>query len=105
MKWLFGRRDRFQEMPAPVRKALEREFHLQPETINKLRYVEKSGTFAGRPVRLLRIYDPTQVSPAGKTIAKYADLVSQNKALLFEGHLEKLSKTNIFVSVQDCRPK
>jgi hypothetical protein len=58
--------------------------------VAKMRVLGKSGIFAHRRVRLIRIFDPGLVESGQAPGLKFDDLdvVGSSKSLLFTGHIE-----------------
>jgi hypothetical protein len=82
---------RAQPLPEPVRKTLSAQFHLTPEDTYQLRLLEKRGQFAERPVRFIRVFNPSLMENSAIAL-RYDDLLdtyARRNALLFEGHIEK----------------
>ena len=88
MRWQFWKRPRNGKLPERVRKALETQFRLDAQTLDRLCCVGKASRFVGRPVRYIRIFDRSLVQKRGKAIRGYADVMARKEALLFEGHIE-----------------
>lgn len=76
-------------IPGKVRRQLELQFHLDPQVIDDLGYVQQYGHYAGRQVRFIRIFDPSRVSNGGRSIHTYNDLSSHRLAILFDGYIDK----------------
>jgi hypothetical protein len=99
MQWKFWRLSGPKRVPRKVGDALASRFHLQPEEISRLRLVDKAGTLPtanaappdDRPVRCIRIIDPSMIE--GERLARltYDDLKTGacRNALRFEGHIER----------------
>jgi hypothetical protein len=66
------------------------QFRVDPQTVDKMRVLGKGGRFAGRRVRLFRIFDPALIEqvPAIKLKFDDLDIAGRGKALLFNGHIE-----------------
>jgi len=90
MEWKFWDRSP-RVLPVSVTSALASQFRLELPALDKLSLLQKSGTFAGRAVRLIRVYDPALLGDRGATTKRFEDLQepSRRKAVLFEGHIEK----------------
>ena len=56
----------------------------------RLRFLERSGRFARRRVKFIRIFDPALIVSGRVAKLKYDDLAATAhcKALLFNGHIE-----------------
>ena len=81
-----------------IREALESQFKITPEQAGELRTAEKGGSYALRPVRLVRVYQPAAIG-GDIDSASYDDL-DGSKAVWFQGKIEK--KGQIFL--KDIRP-
>jgi hypothetical protein len=102
MKLKLWESSRAQSLPEPVRKTLSAQFHLTSEDIYQLRFLEKRGQFAERPMRFIRVFNPRLIENSAATL-KYDDLLDtylRRNALLFEGHIEKDGR----VYLADRRP-
>lgn len=90
MEWKFWDRSP-RVLPVSVTDALVSQFRLESPALDKLSLLLKSGTFAGRSVRLIRVFDPALLGDGGATTKRFEDLqeTSRRKAVLFEGHIEK----------------
>lgn len=79
------------EIPNNIREILESKYRLDSEAMGRLRLLEKSGKYAGRPVRFVRIFDMTQVPASPAVLLKYSSLDNGDypKAVHFDGHIEK----------------
>ena len=91
MNLLFWTSSKPRRLTDVLRNNLVSRFHLGPESLEKLRFLGKSGKFAGRSVHLIRIFDPALASTGGTATLKYQDLegASDRGLLRFEGHIEK----------------
>ena len=103
MRWQVWRKTGPCELPKTVQNALESQFRLDSEAMGRLRLLEKSGKYAGRPVRFIRIIDSSLVNMDAKTSLKYSFLDDGNhkNAVQFEGHIEKEGH----VLLHDLRPR
>jgi hypothetical protein len=81
-----------------IREALESQYKVTPEEVTELRTAEKHGTYALRPVRLVRVYHSTSID--GDTGNTSYDQLEGSKAIWFQGKIEK--KGQIFL--KDVRP-
>jgi len=90
MEWKFWDRSP-RVLTQKVTDALVSQFRLESPALDKLSLLQKSGTFSGRPVRLIRVYDPALLGDGGATTTRFEDLQEpgRHKAVLFEGHIEK----------------
>jgi hypothetical protein len=87
-------------MPSSVQMVLQSQYNLDREAMRSLRCKERDGNFAGRPVRYIRIYDPSQYTGRGKRIRGYHDLDRNKEGILFEGYVDKKG----YVYISDRRP-
>jgi hypothetical protein len=80
-----------QALPKEVRATLATQYRLDDEALNRLRLLEKSGKYAGRRVRFIRIIDSSLLTTNPGSPLKYSTLDSGDfrNALRFEGHIEK----------------
>lgn len=104
MRWQFWQSPEPEGLPESVRNALVSQFRLDPQEINQLRFLKKSGKFAGRPVQFIQIFDPRLVKTGAPGPLKYERLEGSSEfrsALLFGGHIEKTGE----VYLSDQRPK
>ena len=90
MLWQVGRQSGPRELSAQMSKALQSQLRVDSQSAGKLRFVRKSGHFALRPVKLIRIFDPVLIEHGQVADLKYDDLEMANhrEALLFNGHVE-----------------
>ena len=98
MNFMFRRK-----LTQAVRTNLMSGFNLGPESLAKLCALETNGRFAGRKVRLVRVFDPSLISSGVASKLKYQDLekAGDRGALRFEGHAE----LNGPIYLADRRPK
>ena len=91
MKLLFWTSSKPRQLTDAVRNSLVSQFHLGPESLDKLRLLGKNGKYAGRSVHLIRVFDPALVANGGAVPLKYQDLqeAADRGSLRFEGHIEK----------------
>ena len=95
---------RSSRIPAKVGRALESQFRLTPKAVARLRYAERSGEYAGRRVRLIRVYEPSLVPTASNRAEGgpgYRGLDKQPQAVMFQGHID----ADGIVYLTDNRPK
>jgi hypothetical protein len=87
----FWRNSGPREIPNNIREILESKYRLDSEAMGRLRLLEKSGKYAGRQVRFVRIFDMTQVPVNTPVPLKYCTLDSGDlpSAVHFDGHIEK----------------
>jgi hypothetical protein len=90
MLWQFWQQSGPKELSGKVRNALVSQFKMDSRSVGKLRFLRKSGRFARRRVKLIRIFDPARSENGQVADLKYADLgmTDHRKALLFNGHIE-----------------
>ncbi len=81
-----------------IREAIESQYKVTPEKASELRTAEKGGSYALRPVRLVRVYQPADLG-GDRDSASYDELEG-SKAVWFQGKIEK--KGQIFL--KDIRP-
>ena len=90
MGWQFWRKD-----PGPatvdeaLRDAIMSHFKLTVAEIDKLSVLRRAGTFVGRPVTRLRVYDPSLLNGEPEAVKTFLHLDTQAQAICFEGHSEK----------------
>lgn len=91
MGWRFWQNSQSQVLSDKIQETLTAQFHLDQQSVYKLRCVQKSGQYSGRPVRYVRILDPEMVSSEVGATISFAQLSSdaERKALRFEGRIEK----------------
>lgn len=90
------------ELSEKIRSSLISQFRMEPFQTPKLSYMEKRGTYAGRRVRYVRVFDPSLIPGQGsKTLKTYDNLSAHRQAVLFEGHIEK----DGMVHLVDHRPR
>lgn len=75
-------------VPESVRSALREKLGIDARQLDLFRAVERTGNYAGRKVRHIRVYDPAAVNGASGKIT-YALLDQHKNAVVFEGHFEK----------------
>ena len=96
MGWQFWRRE-----PGPkaidsnLRNLIMSRFGLTAIDVDKLSVIKRSGTFAGRPVTRIRVYNPSLVDESLGSVNAYKHLDVQDNALCFEGHSEKGRETDL----------
>ncbi|MBC8280739.1 MAG: hypothetical protein H8E48_08140 [Chloroflexi bacterium] len=98
MGWLNRNNLQSRVLSNKVRETLVEQFHLDPQTLDKLRCVHKSGQFVGRRVRYIRLHDPDLVSHDAGTTVRYDELQlsAYRKALRFEGHIENDGAVHLY---------
>lgn len=89
MQWRFWQKQRQDtKVPAGVGRAIQKQYGLDTQALDRLCCLSRPGSFTGRPVKLIRVYDPAFVTHVGKVVEKYEDLTDLREALVFEGHIE-----------------
>jgi len=90
MQWQIWQRSGPQELSGKVRHTLLSQFSMDSPTAARLRFLQKSGRFARRRVKFIRIFDPALIVSSQVAGLKYDDLAATAhcKALLFNGHIE-----------------
>lgn len=84
---LFHRTPGPRPLPPEVRQALVSRFYVAQDRVKQLLCIEREGRYAGRPVRYVRVFDPSLVCGESATIRQFEDAVG--RCLQFEGRLEK----------------
>ena len=93
MQWLLWQKPVTQKLSVQVKKHLIAEFPLDSQMVDKMRFSGKKGRFSNRPVRYIRIFDPVLIEDGESIIPTYdalAQAPGHRRALLFEGHTEKI---------------
>ena len=90
MLWQFWRQSGPRELSDQVSKALQSQLQIDFPIAGRLRFLSKSGHYARRRVKLIRIFDPALIEQVQLGHMKYADLGMTNHrgALRFDGHIE-----------------
>ena len=91
MVWLFWQKPVAQELSEQLKERLISEFALDPPKVDKMRFSGKKGHYSNRPVKYIRIYDPTLIKDGEVATPSYDALVQipdNRRALLFEGRIE-----------------
>jgi hypothetical protein len=96
----FSRKSKASRLPEKVRSEIISEFQMNGPQVDQLRCVGKKGVYAGRPVKYMRVFDPTRVPEMGKGSPKYDDVKTSWEASLFEVRLEQ----NGSIYLTDMRP-
>src|SRR5687768_7072797 len=86
----FMRKPGLRSRTAAVRCALERD-GLPPgiDIALELGVVESRGTYAGRRVTRIRVFDPARAAERGRLVRAYRDLDTQRNLVLRTGHIEQ----------------
>jgi hypothetical protein len=84
-----------------MRTTLQSQFHVDEQTLNKLRYMGKPGSYAGRRVRHILLFDPGKVAGGEKAIKSYEQIKKDSGSVMFQGHIE--SGRNDYVYLADAR--
>jgi len=80
---------------------LTSQLNVKPGEMDRMGYVSKEATLHGRPVRYIRIFDPSIIPGGARVIGDYDFLGSQYwHSVLFEGHVERSSS----IYLVDRRP-
>ena len=95
------RRPKASKLPEKVRSKITSQFQIDGSQVDQLRCLEKKGVYAGRPVKYMRVFDPTRAHNTGKGGLKYDDVKAYSEASLFEVRLEQ----NGSIYLTDTRPK
>ena len=90
MSWQFWSQSGPRELSVQVTKALQAQLQVDAQGADKLRFLSKSGHYARRSVKLIRIFDPVRIKQELLAQLKYADLdqAGHHDALMFDGHME-----------------
>jgi hypothetical protein len=94
------RKSKASKLPEKVRSEIISQFHMDEPLVDQLRCLEKKGVYAGRPVKYMRVFDPTRVTNAGKGGLKYDDMKASSEAKVFEVRVEQ----NGAIYLTDMRP-
>ena len=91
MNLMFWKNSKPRVVTQTINRRLSSEFRVGPELLAKLLFLEKNGKFSNRSVRMVRVYDPEQISTGEASKLKYDDLgaTANEKALRFDGRFEK----------------
>jgi hypothetical protein len=93
MQWLLWQKPVAQKLSGRLKKHLIAQFSLDSQMVDKMRFSGKKGRYSTRPVKYIRIFDPLLVQDGESATPSYDALVQvsgHRKALLFEGHMEKI---------------
>jgi hypothetical protein len=87
----FWRNSGPRELPNNIKDILQSKYRLDDEVMGRMRLLEKSGSYAGRPVRFVRVFDTTMMpdNPVGALKYSVMDQPDCKKAVMFDGHIEK----------------
>ncbi len=90
MHWRFwGSRGAGKITPS-VQMELVSRFHISPQDVDRMRYLERDGWHGKKRVKQIKIFDPAVAAKNGlQSIRKYDDLTGHNAAILFEGYIEE----------------
>lgn len=90
MSWQFWSQSGPKELSPQVTKALSAQLQVDSQGADKLRFLSKSGHYARRRVKLIRIFDPVRIKQDHLAQLKYADFdqAGHHEALMFNGHVE-----------------
>jgi hypothetical protein len=95
------RKSKASKLPEKVRSEIISQFNIDGPQVDQLRCLEKKGVYAGRPVKYLRVFDPTRAPNTGKGSLKYDDVKASGEASFFEARLEQ----NGSIYLTDLRPR
>src|SRR5919106_169103 len=93
MQWLLWQKPVAQKLSDQLKKHLIAQFSLDSQMVDKMRFSGKKGRYSTRPVKYIRIFDPVLVQDGESATPSYdalAQIAGHRKALLFEGHMEKI---------------
>ncbi|MCI0440247.1 MAG: hypothetical protein L0177_14120, partial [Chloroflexi bacterium] len=100
MRWQFWQHSEQAKIPDRIRRTLAVDFKLDPQYMDELRHMERSGKFSNRKAKHVRVYDPALVASTPKRVQRYEDLDNHTEAILFEGHIDRFG-----AFLKDRRPK
>ena len=93
MRWQFWQKSAPQKLSGDVKKSLLKEFPLDPQLAERIRYLGRKGLFSGRRAEYIRIFDPDLIGDRGTAAPTYDGLLETDQhrgALLFEGRIETI---------------
>lgn len=91
MGWMLWQKPVSQELSDQIKEHLIAEFTLEPLTVAQMRFSGKKGHYSNRPVKYIRIYDPSLIPNGESALLSYDNLAQKSgngSALLFEGRIE-----------------
>ena len=88
---MFGFKRRFgvQSPSAAIRRALEADGLPPAVDAASVGVVESRGTYAGRTVTYIRVFDPARAAERGVDVHAFGDLEAHPELVLRAGHIEK----------------
>lgn len=75
-------------VPEAIRSALREKLGSDSRQLDQCQALERSGRYAGRKVRHVRVFDPRLLKGLTGPVS-YAVLDAQKAAIIFEGHFEQ----------------
>ena len=75
-------------VPEAIRSALREKLGSDSRQLDQCQAVERSGRYAGRKVRHVRVFDPRLLKSLAGQVS-YATLDTQKASIIFEGHFEQ----------------
>ena len=86
----FRRKSGVRSPSAAIRRALEAD-GLPPgiDAASALGVVESGGTYSGRRVTYIRVFDPARAAERGLKVQAFGDLEAHPELVLRAGHIEK----------------
>src|SRR5438067_2497570 len=97
LRALFHRSPRPRPLAKQLRNDLVLRFFIDPDRAGRLQAIERSGRYAGRSARYIRIFDPGLI-PTDGAVSSFDEVPVQ--ALLFEGRFERDGSPKL----RDLRP-
>ncbi len=91
----FWRRNGPRSLSQNLKEAIIFQFRCTGAESERLSYFRRKGTFAGRPVTQVRIYDRGLLTGQESELKKYEHLDAECQAILFEGHYEAKGQANL----------
>ena len=82
-------------LPQHLKDVVIFQFKCTDTEADRLCYMRKKGTFAGRSVTQVRIYDRGLLAGQESKLKKYDHLDAEREAVLFEGHYEADGNANL----------
>src|ERR671915_312402 len=95
MQWLLWQKPVAQKLSDQLKKHLIAQFSVDSQMVGKMRFSGKKGRYSNRPVKYIRIFDPGLIEDGKSTTPSYdalAQIPGNRRALLFEGHMEKIDE-------------
>jgi hypothetical protein len=91
MQWILWQKPVAQKLSDQIKKSLIAQFPLDSQMVDKLRFSGKKGRYSDRPVKYIRIFDPTLIPHGESAVPSYDALIQisgNRSALLFDGRIE-----------------